>query len=276
LSNDDGNPCTVDTCDAFQGVLHTRVAEGKGCGDGNVCDAAGRCGQGFVYLNFSDLSSIQLNGNAAAINATPVVFGDTTVLRLTSGFSNGSSAMRNSVINLAADGQAHSFSTHFVYQLSNSTGVGDDDGQGADGITFIIGPSAAALGDIGEGLGYSGVAPSVVIEFDTWNNGARDHNSGNSISLNLNGNVYSDLISPISPRMNDGEIWHAWIDYNANTQVLEVRTVPAATRPELPGLIANIDIHALIGADTAYVGFTAGTGGAANDQDIRSWVWTTF
>jgi RHS repeat-associated protein len=49
---DDGNPCTVDACDATSGVTHAPVAAGVGCSDGNACngaetcDGAGKCAAG--------------------------------------------------------------------------------------------------------------------------------------------------------------------------------------------------------------------------------------
>lgn len=39
---DDGNPCTVDTCDN-DGVHHTPAAAGTVCSDGNVCHSSGTC-----------------------------------------------------------------------------------------------------------------------------------------------------------------------------------------------------------------------------------------
>ena len=46
---DDGNPCTIDTCAAGTGVIHTPSASGSSCSDGDVCngeevcDGAGLC-----------------------------------------------------------------------------------------------------------------------------------------------------------------------------------------------------------------------------------------
>lgn len=40
---DDANPCTLDTCVAASGVLHTAHAAGTTCADGNVCDGAETC-----------------------------------------------------------------------------------------------------------------------------------------------------------------------------------------------------------------------------------------
>jgi hypothetical protein len=70
--------------------------------------------------------------------------------------------------------------------MSNPQGTSDEDGVGADGITFLIATSATALGSAGLGIGCAGLAPTVVIEFDRWHNGGGDGNSGNQIGLNLN------------------------------------------------------------------------------------------
>jgi hypothetical protein len=45
---DDGDPCTIDACDADGGVTHTPAADGTSCEDGNVCNGheccqAGKC-----------------------------------------------------------------------------------------------------------------------------------------------------------------------------------------------------------------------------------------
>ncbi|HEY3494313.1 MAG TPA: hypothetical protein VGK73_06495, partial [Polyangiaceae bacterium] len=40
---DDGNLCTIDTCDPIQGAIHTPVAAGTSCADGNVCDGNEVC-----------------------------------------------------------------------------------------------------------------------------------------------------------------------------------------------------------------------------------------
>ncbi len=42
---DDGNPCTVDSCDPYFGVVHTPVS-GNSCDDGNACTPEDRCDAG--------------------------------------------------------------------------------------------------------------------------------------------------------------------------------------------------------------------------------------
>jgi hypothetical protein len=44
---DDGNPCTVDTCNKTTGVVtHTNVADGTNCDDGNLCNGIATCKTG--------------------------------------------------------------------------------------------------------------------------------------------------------------------------------------------------------------------------------------
>ncbi|HXK17514.1 MAG TPA: hypothetical protein VNG33_06920, partial [Polyangiaceae bacterium] len=43
---DDGNPCTIDSCDPTTGVVHTPVAAGTGCSDGNACNGNETCSAG--------------------------------------------------------------------------------------------------------------------------------------------------------------------------------------------------------------------------------------
>lgn len=45
-----------------------------------------------------------------------------------------------------------------------------DDNVGADGITFTLQPVDNTIGVLGGGIGVGGINPSVIIEFDTWQN----------------------------------------------------------------------------------------------------------
>jgi hypothetical protein len=70
--------------------------------------------------------------------------------------------------------------------------------------------------------------------------------------------------------MENGNVWSVWIYYNGTT--LEVRVADNSTvRPASPILSTNINIASVIGQNTAYVGFTAGTGADAENHDILSW-----
>ena len=103
-----------------------------------------------VFPDFSDKSSLQLNGSAATNNPTGQTF-----LRLTMGNGQSASAFLSAPISLAADA---SFSTNFSFQITAPTGLTDSDGvQGADGITFVVQTDAVTAGGGGGGIGYDGL-----------------------------------------------------------------------------------------------------------------------
>ena len=108
---------------------------------------------------------------------------------------------------------------------------------------------------------------SVGIEFDTWYNGRLD-SDGNHVGINLNGSGKSVVHRRVDTRMNNGEIWNAWIDYDGTADVLEVRLTMDGTRALDPFLSLNVDLESVLGSPKAYIGFTSGTGAAGGDHDI--------
>jgi len=222
-----------------------------------------------AFDDFADLDAFTLNGAVVGLNATPVEFGGQTVLRMTNGRSDASTAFITAAIPLEFEGEALSFSSFFSFQITGNGGLSQSDGPGADGITFIIADAPTHLGNTGGFLAYNGVSPSLVVEFDTWNN-TWDSN-GNHIGINLNGNVASVAQTFVSPRFNNGVVKFAWVDYDAATTTLEVRVSQTPVRPATPNLTRVVDIRALMGAPRAHFGFTSATAQAFADHDLRSW-----
>jgi len=74
--------------------------------------------------------------------------------------------------------------------------------------------------------------------------------------------------------MNNGAVWHAWVDYDGDAKTLEVRVSQSAARPAAPTLARTVDLPAVLGQSNAYVGFTSGTGCGGGDHDIRAWEFT--
>jgi len=218
-----------------------------------------------VYNDFSNLSGMQLNGATAAIG-NPV---NGNILRLTNNLSQGGSAFSKTTIGLYNNS---SFSTYFQFRISNPMGASDVDGQGADGIVFVVQTVANNVGGGGGGIGYQGIGKSVGIEFDTWNNGSWDDNSGNHVGIDLNGNIDSVLQTSVATRMNDGDVWHAWVDYNGLATQLEVRlNKESNVRPVGALLSYAVNLETILGTPDAYIGFTSGTGAAGGYHDILSW-----
>jgi len=216
-----------------------------------------------VFSDFSTSAGLQLNGNAAA------GAGVGNVLRLVPAETNQSgSAFSTAQVN------ASDFSTVFQFRLSDRGGIADGSGHvGADGFTFTLQTVANTAGGSGGGLGYEGLSPSVAVEFDTFaNTGAPIFDpSSNHLGIDINGTVVSAQTVDVAPDFDDGNLWTAWIDYNNATKTLEVRASETGIRPTLPTLSRNIDIFGILNQNTAFVGFTAGTGGAFESHDILNW-----
>lgn len=216
-----------------------------------------------LYNDFSSTAGLQINGNAAQ-------FGN--ALRLTpANYGQGGSAFSTNVVSL--DGNA-SFSTAFRFRFSNAGGACDGLGCGADGIAFVVQTNSNNVGGIGGGIGYDGIANSVAVEFDTWNNGSIDGNSSNHVGIDLGGSVNSVARAEVTEGdLNNGQIWSAWVDYNGLTDLLEVRLAlgAAAARPDDADLSYITDLVTALGTTDAYVGFTSGTGAAYAAHDVLAW-----
>jgi hypothetical protein len=188
-----------------------------------------------------------------------------TRLRLTDGGANeASSAFWTTPENI------QSFTTTFTFQLTNPN---------ADGFTFTIQNSGAtAIGSPGGGLGYgkfasgtASIANSVAVKFDLFSNAGEGNNSTG---------LYTNGASPTVPattlggnvNLHSGDVFQVQITYNGTTLTMTITdtTTPADTfTTAFP-----VNIPSTVGANTALVGFTAGTGGKTATQEIITWNYT--
>ena len=208
---------------------------------------------GFAFENFSNASGLTFNGSA---NATA------GVLQLTpaENWQNGS-AFYNQAINIDPD---TSFSTEFQFRLSGGDGI-----TGADGFTFMLqSDDLNTLGAAGSGLGYAGISQSFAVEFDTYK--WKELND-NHVAVLKNGDRAKHLaIATPTVDLNGGDTLSAWIDYDGATNKLDVFVSGSTTKPGASLLSHNINLDAVLGS-TAYAGFSGGTGGLTNTQDILNW-----
>jgi hypothetical protein len=213
-----------------------------------------------TFNDFSSTAGLALNGDAAVATTS-----DGQVLRLVPATgSQSGSAFSSATIN------ASNFSTAFQFRITDPGGISDGVQTGADGLVFVVQPVSSSIGGAGGGLGYQGVTPSLGVEFDTFWNGWDP--SSNHLGVDINGNVASAVTTDIATRFDNEDLWTAWIDYNGTT--LEIRTALGTVRPAAATLSYNVDIATLIGTNTAYVGFTAGTGAAWGNHDILRWTYS--
>ncbi|UOB18648.1 lectin-like domain-containing protein [Abyssalbus ytuae] len=162
-----------------------------------------------------------------------------------------------------------SFYNDFSFSFEANLGI--NDGNGADGIAIVFHndpAGAVAVGANGQGMGAGGIVNGVVLEIDTWDNGAglndipNDHTSIWDSDNQVAGNL--------SPAINFGNLedgnWHlVSVSWNASTQTLSY-TVNGSFAGSYTGDIIN---NYFGGAGYVHFGYTASTGGFANNQSIR-------
>jgi len=225
-------------------------------------------GQSVLLPNFSSTAGLTLNSAAAASTTS-----DGTVLRLAANTTND----RGSVFTSTQRNVGAGFSSTFSFRVSSPGGTADSAAgasPGADGLMFVVQRvGATALGSSGEGLGFMGIgSASAGVEFDTWQNGGRGDPNASHIGINTAGSVTSLKTANVTPNLDNGAKWTAWVDYNGS--VIEVRMSQDGIRPASALLSHSIDIANILGGTTAFVGFTGSTGGAFANHDILSWTFS--
>jgi hypothetical protein len=142
-------------------------------------------------------------------------------------------------------------------------------------INWSGGPTAVA--GTGNALGYGGLNAmnqtagasygllnSVAIAFDQWF-------VANSVGLYTNGANPMGSQIPTSLSFSSGHPINVELSYSGTTLSLSMTdTVTGAKFTHN----FTINIASIVGANTAYVGFTGGTGGAASVQTVQSWTYT--
>jgi hypothetical protein len=157
-----------------------------------------------------------------------------------------------------------SFATDFKFKSTNAT---------ADGFTFTIqNAGSTALGGVGGALGYQHIGNSVAVKFDLFQNTGDPSN--NSTGIFIDGAV------PIGPtsidltgsgiNLHSGDEMDANLTYNGAVLTLTLTDMVTSATWSHP---FTINIPATVGGNSAYVGFTAGTGGLSATQQILSWTF---
>jgi hypothetical protein len=211
---------------------------------------------------------------------------------------NGSAKFNGSALQLTDSGTAEagsawyvvpvnvsSFTTNFTLQLTNPQ---------ANGMTFTIqnqppatsdnsilyvsgGPNA--LANNASGLGYSGstgsggqiagLLSSVAVKFDLYTG------SGDTTGLYTNGadpSQNSIDMSSSGLSLHSGNPLNVTLAYNGTTLAMTI--TDSKTKASFSKSWA-INIPATVGGNTAYVGFTGGTGGLTAVQHVVSWTYAT-
>lgn len=122
------------------------------------------------------------------------------------------------------------FDNDFIINYQNN--FGSKDGNGADGMALVFkGNPTAVIGTAGGGLAYEGISPSLVVEFDTFQNGVNADPFADHISIMRDGspvhNSTNNLAGPVqaiatNTNIEDGTTHEIKIEWNATAQILSV------------------------------------------------------
>jgi hypothetical protein len=185
-----------------------------------------------------------VNGGSGIIN--------NNVLQLTDGaLGTARSAFFNTPMYIGA------FRASFIYQ--------DALGGGADGMTFCVqndtrGP--AALGAGGGGLGVLGITPSAEFTMNIYDGSP----GGPGISWGTNGGNGNPYSTPGTVNVASGDPIAVSLTYSGGS--LAVTLTDTNTAATFTTNMPVGSIPAIVGAQTAYVGFTGADGGIASTQTI--------
>lgn len=224
------------------------------------------------------LSSVGLATYTIA-SSPSIVISDSTGFVSAAGLSfRGAATLTNNALQLSLAGSGSSAgATWYTTPVSVQAFTTDFDFKEtaaiADGFTFTLQNSAAglnALGSAGGGLGYQGIGSSVALKFDLFNSAGEGIDSTG---------FYTNGDAPTMPavdmmdsgvNLSGSDILHAHITYDGTTLALTlIDTVTGASF----ATSTAINISAVVGGNTAYVGFTAGTSRAAATQTILDWTY---
>ncbi|MFM7021805.1 MAG: lectin-like domain-containing protein [Flavobacteriales bacterium] len=154
-----------------------------------------------------------------------------------------------------------------------------DDNNGADGISFTLQQQGTNAGSSGGGLGVFGVTPSLIVEYDTYENVPYADPSFDHIAIVKNGVIdhgaANNLAGPVKANTAGSDIengqWHnSRVIWDAKTHKLEVYFDCQLRLTYTGDIVSSI----FSGNALVYYGFTAATGGATNEQSVRGFHFT--
>lgn len=147
--------------------------------------------------------------------------------------------------------------------------LGCRDGDGADGLVFVLQPISTSIGSSGGGLGFQGISPSIGVAIDTWQNTNDNDPFYDHLSIHRNGDLNhgssNNLAGPVrasNVNIEDCQ-WHVLhISWDANTKKL------MAIIDQLDTAQTTVDLVNTVfgGNPEVYWGFTGSTGGSRNWQ----------
>ena len=228
-----------------------------------IAVAAGYVTSGVSSASYVISTTAPLINFASGFTTTGLHFYGSSIvngmLQITNGTSNEARvAWYSTPVNI------QTFTTDFTFQIPAST---------ADGFTFAIqnAPSGlSAVGGSGSLLGYGNIKQSVAVKFDLHSNSGEGNDSTGVYINGATPTVPAVDMTSSGVNLHSGNILHAHITYDGTTLTLTLTdTVTGASFTTS----AAVNIPAIVGNSSAYVGFTGGTGGSTAIQNVLTWTF---
>lgn len=161
------------------------------------------------------------------------------------------------------------------FSISYQNNFGSNDVNGADGMAMVFKRSSTPeIGGVGGGIGYFGISPSLIIEFDTWQNLENGDPTWDHIAILRDGNqnhnntatTLSSFVQASSTSLNieDGQDHDVRIEWIAASQTLSVY-FDCILRTSIT---LDIKTNIFSNDDTIFFGFVGSTGGASNLHQV--------
>lgn len=161
--------------------------------------------------------------------------------------------------------EAISLKAPFEMELKVMLGCKNEDG--ADGMVFVFHPNDRRVGYAGEGMGFSGLRPSIGIEIDTWENEHLGDPSQDHVALLRDGSVahYRNLEGPNPIRnIEDCTEHDLRINWYPGRQQLTIHIDGQQVLLYQGDLLREV----FRGNDKVYWGVTSGTGQYSNRHSV--------
>lgn len=186
---------------------------------------------------------------------------------------NGCFTLTNSTSQAGAVWNIHTIDLTQPIDITLILNFGNQDANGADGMSFILQSSGTGVSSDGSGVGFAGIIPSFGVVMDTYQNG--DDPSNDHISIHQNGNVTHDDPDELVSYLNSS-------NFPANVEDGNAHVFRFVWTPSVGGGTVNVyfdnqltisytgDLVNSIfnGNPTVYWGMSASTGNKFNVQTM--------
>ncbi len=119
--------------------------------------------------------------------------------------------------------------------------------------------------------GTGGIASSIAIKFDLYDDGGEGADSTGYVSQGAVPTTANSVsLSTSGLDLHDGDLFKVSLTYDGTTLTETIQDVGDSNSTTLT---YPLNIPAVVGASTAYIGFTGGTGAVTATQQILSWAY---